>query len=203
VNGLLNSTANATFTLRFWSNPAGTSQAESYLGSQTVTTNGSGNALFSFSAPAVPVGRTITATATDANGNTSEISDPVTSAPPPAVDRHRGVLGFRTAGFKAKGSYIYFAVTNRVDFDFKLTITGRDGRVRGMKRAPAFKTVKTMIKAGKKKTIKLKVSPTVIKAITQRLKKHTSVMRRPSILLKNTTTRASRRYHPRIVVRRR
>ena len=92
-------------------------------------------------------------------------------------------------------------MTNRVDFDFKVTVTGRDGKVSGVK-APAFKSVKATIKAGKKKTIKLKVSSKQLKAIKKQLKKHSKVTRRPSIRVSNTTTGTSRQYKPRIVVKR-
>jgi hypothetical protein len=79
VAGSLNSTPFATFTLDFYANstadPSGFGPGERYLGSTTLTTDASGNACFSvtLSAAANP-GDSITATATDAAGNTSEFS---------------------------------------------------------------------------------------------------------------------------------
>ncbi len=81
VTGLLNSTANTTFDLDFYSNSACSNfpreflQGEVYLGSAPVTTDGSGNAPFTVSTlPAVANGSRISATATDPSGNTSEVS---------------------------------------------------------------------------------------------------------------------------------
>ncbi|MFL5341107.1 MAG: beta strand repeat-containing protein, partial [Gemmataceae bacterium] len=83
VQGSLHSTANATFTLDFYANsvadPSGYGQGQRWLGSADITTDGSGNVTFDsdqFSAllGASSLGEWITATATDANGNTSEFS---------------------------------------------------------------------------------------------------------------------------------
>ena len=82
VNGSLNTMANATCTLQFFygSNRQGhqlTDAAPILLGERQVTTDGGGNASFSFSfaAPAGTTGGWVTATATDAAGNTSEFAD--------------------------------------------------------------------------------------------------------------------------------
>jgi hypothetical protein len=79
IEGVLNSTANNTFRLEFFSNnacdPSGNGEGERFLGSTDVTTDGSGNVSFGVSFPAVvPVGQFVTATATDSNSNTSEFS---------------------------------------------------------------------------------------------------------------------------------
>ena len=78
VTGTLNSTANSTFAIELFSNTAcdtsGNGEGETYLTRTTVTTNAAGLANFSVATGLVPVGRFITATATDANGNTSEFS---------------------------------------------------------------------------------------------------------------------------------
>ena len=81
VTGLLNSTANTTFDLDFYSNPACSNfpreflQGETYLGSAQVTTDGSCNGPFTVTTlPAVPSGSRISVTATDPSGNTSEFS---------------------------------------------------------------------------------------------------------------------------------
>jgi hypothetical protein len=78
IAGTLASSPGSTFTIDFYSSssvdPSGYGQGEHYLGSVPVTTNGSGLASFS-AAFASDSGRPfITATATDAAGNTSEFS---------------------------------------------------------------------------------------------------------------------------------
>ncbi len=78
VAGNFNSLANRTYTIEFFSNPSGAAnsytQGRTYLGSITVTTDGSGNATFSQTL-AVSVASTdfITATATD--NTTNETSE--------------------------------------------------------------------------------------------------------------------------------
>lgn len=79
VFGTINSAPNATFILEFYSNPTAEpslfGEGKTYLGTMNVTTNGIGNANFNFVPPVgVFGGEFITATATDANGNTSEFS---------------------------------------------------------------------------------------------------------------------------------
>jgi uncharacterized repeat protein (TIGR01451 family) len=82
VNGTFNSGANMTYTLDFYASPApdatGFGQGKRYLSSEPVTTDSSGNATFSFSLTAsTSPGEWITATATDASGDTSEFSQAV------------------------------------------------------------------------------------------------------------------------------
>ena len=80
IAGTLNSTASTTFTVEFFSNPAGTSQGRTFLGSTSTTTNGACNASFNPTlAATVSAGLNITATATDPSGNTSEFSAVVAS----------------------------------------------------------------------------------------------------------------------------
>ncbi len=81
VQGVLNSVASKTYDIDVYANPPCASQpqefleAEEYLGSFQVTTDGSGNASFDHTLPAITeVGARISATATDPDGNTSEIS---------------------------------------------------------------------------------------------------------------------------------
>jgi CSLREA domain-containing protein len=79
VNARLNSTPNRTFTVQFFSNPAGGDEGKKFMGQKSVTTDGSGNVSFSFSpAQKVGLGRTVTATATNPAGSTSEFSAPRT-----------------------------------------------------------------------------------------------------------------------------
>jgi hypothetical protein len=85
IEGTLNSTANSTFTLDFYANdacdPSGNGEGKTYLGSANVMT--AGNCIADFTGanhititPPSPVsaGQRVTATATDAAGNTSEFS---------------------------------------------------------------------------------------------------------------------------------
>ena len=78
ISGALHSAANTEFRLDFFANqafdPTLYGEGEFYLGSHTVTTDGSGNVDFSVTLPAGLSGRYVTATATDPNGNTSEFS---------------------------------------------------------------------------------------------------------------------------------
>ena len=77
VTGTLNSAPNAQFNVSLFSNsacdPSGFGEGENVLGVLTVTTNAAGDATFSTSVNA-QAGQFITATATDAGGNTSEFS---------------------------------------------------------------------------------------------------------------------------------
>ena len=76
IQGALHSAASKDYELDFFSNstcdPSGFGEGETYLGSKTVTANASGDATFSVAFP-VEAHR-VTATATDPNGNTSELS---------------------------------------------------------------------------------------------------------------------------------
>lgn len=79
VSGTLNSAASTAFTVDFYANPScdasGNGEGQTYLGTTTVNTNGSGNGSFVVTGlPATSVGNAITATATDPANNTSEFS---------------------------------------------------------------------------------------------------------------------------------
>ncbi|MEN3332392.1 MAG: hypothetical protein V7641_1757 [Blastocatellia bacterium] len=79
IRGTLNSKANSPFTLDFYANsacdPSGLGEGEAFISSSTVATDASGNATFSLTLPgALNPGQVVTATATDAAGNTSEFS---------------------------------------------------------------------------------------------------------------------------------
>jgi hypothetical protein len=82
VNGTLAAAANTTYRIEFFasSNDTPPGQGQTPLGSLTATTDATGLARFTFRA-ARPVGSgaSITATATDPAGNTSEFSAPVTA----------------------------------------------------------------------------------------------------------------------------
>jgi hypothetical protein len=76
IRGKLDSTPNKTFTVQFYSNPLGTDEGKTLLGSATASTNGSGDATFAFSTKKpIRLGQNITATATGTTG-TSEFSAP-------------------------------------------------------------------------------------------------------------------------------
>src|SRR5262249_17589441 len=90
VTGTLNAAANTTFTVDVYANPtadaSGYGQGQYYLGHATVTTDANGNASFSadFSCAnlpggTLPSGWSVSATATDLGGNTSEFSPDVTT----------------------------------------------------------------------------------------------------------------------------
>jgi CSLREA domain-containing protein len=79
ISGTLNSTASTTFRIEFFSNtvcdPSGNGEGQVFLGSTSVTTNGSCTADINFVVPNASIsGQYITATATDSNNNTSEFS---------------------------------------------------------------------------------------------------------------------------------
>jgi parallel beta-helix repeat protein len=79
VRGTLGSKANQTYSVDFYSDaacdPSGNGEGRTYLGSADVTTDANGDAAIAETLSAdVPVGQVVTATATDASGNTSEFS---------------------------------------------------------------------------------------------------------------------------------
>ena len=79
ITGTFNSGPGANYILDFYANstcdPMGHGEGERYLGSASVVTDSHGDATFSVVLPVgAPVGWTITATATDPAGNTSEFS---------------------------------------------------------------------------------------------------------------------------------
>jgi Ca2+-binding RTX toxin-like protein len=75
VSGYLDSTPNMTFTIQLYANASsGHGQGQDYLGQTQVTTDSTGQATFSFTYKPQPGVPFLSATATDANGNTSEFS---------------------------------------------------------------------------------------------------------------------------------
>jgi Calx-beta domain/Domain of unknown function (DUF4214) len=91
VNGSLNSTPSTSYELEFYANSgchaSGNGEGARPLGKTTVTTDGSGNVSFSAQVGTSNAGETITATATDPNGNTSEFS-------PCDASKARGIAQF-------------------------------------------------------------------------------------------------------------
>ncbi len=75
IRGTLDSTRNFTFRIEFFSNPTGTNEGRTLIGYKNVTTGTDGKASFVFRPTmVVSPGRTVTATATNPGGNTSEFS---------------------------------------------------------------------------------------------------------------------------------
>ena len=100
VDGSLNSIPNTTFTLQFFANavadPSGHGQGRLLLGTDPVTTDVNGNAVFSFLfRTPTPAGQFVTATATDPAGNTSEFSAAV------LVQHLSGMIQFSAASYSA------------------------------------------------------------------------------------------------------
>lgn len=80
ISGTLDSTPSQTFTIDFYSNPAGScdpsgnGEGRTYLGSKSTTTDANGLGGFRFNPATLNVNDVVTATATDSAGNTSEFS---------------------------------------------------------------------------------------------------------------------------------
>ena len=92
IVGVLNSTPSTQFTIDFYANPPCAArpqeflEGEVYLGSAAVTTNASGNATIDTSiGPPQPPGSRYSATATDPDGNTSEMSQRIVFSLNPPV----------------------------------------------------------------------------------------------------------------------
>jgi Astacin (Peptidase family M12A) len=107
ISGTLNSAANGSFPIDVYrnfqpdENIGGYGEGQFYLGTVSVTTDGSGNANFSLTNTAGNyAGQYITATATDANGNTSEFDLAVlVTNLPVASAQFIGPYQSRTNGF--------------------------------------------------------------------------------------------------------
>ena len=105
IQGRLNSLANTTFDLDFYSNPCvGRPQdflaGKTYLGSAQVTTDGSGNAVINVVLPVtLAAEEKVTATATDPDGNTSEFSQRIVLSSNPSSGKPAGVAGVTLTGF--------------------------------------------------------------------------------------------------------
>jgi hypothetical protein len=123
ILGTLNSTAATNFAIDFYLNTntdgLANSEGRTYIGSKNVTTDGAGNASFSFnSTVALALGQYVTATATSlpttqfapqAVGDTSEFSSPqiVAIAPPTAASAQLGGRITNYAGAEIAGAIVY------------------------------------------------------------------------------------------------
>src|SRR5262249_39786928 len=96
ITGTLNSAPSETFHLEFFASPtadpSGYGEGKTYLGSTSVTTDSSGHASFSVTAPVGNLaGQVISATATDPGNNTSEFCKAVVASSPPGQPGDAGL----------------------------------------------------------------------------------------------------------------
>jgi trimeric autotransporter adhesin len=86
IVGTLTSTASTAFHIEFFASPTcdllGTGEGRDFLGSGSATTSHGGVATINSTVPSATGGKSITATATDPDGNTSEFSNCVTASGP-------------------------------------------------------------------------------------------------------------------------
>ena len=105
--GTLNSKPNQTYTADFFQTPSchafGNGEGKTLLGSATLTTNASGNAIYNLTGFPIAVGQVITATATDSSGNTSEFSQCLTATNSPGNISFNAATGtaVENSGFAA------------------------------------------------------------------------------------------------------
>jgi ELWxxDGT repeat protein/autotransporter-associated beta strand protein len=89
IQGTLTAAAGATYTLDFFNspapNPSGFGEGQTLLGSTTVTTDDKGNAGFTVAFAASAPGQFVSATATDASGNTSAFSRSLSNKTVPSI----------------------------------------------------------------------------------------------------------------------
>ena len=119
VLGRLNSATNRNFFIDIYrspvADPTGYGEGQFYVGTASVTTDGSGNATFAFTNAAGNYsGQSFSATATSAGGDTSEFGADVlaTNAPAPSA-RFTGPLTWRANGF-------VLALTIQTNFGYRL-----------------------------------------------------------------------------------
>ncbi len=113
VRGTLNSRPNRTYLIEFFVGgaPVGKkAQADQYLGSIEVRTDGSGNAAFTFNAPKALAGKFITATATSqTTGDTSELAKTIAAT----VDKSRPQVAILKTSGLTFGSTVHLEGTAR------------------------------------------------------------------------------------------
>ena len=138
VLGTLNSNAASGFTVEFFASPqcdpSGYGEGQVFLGTTTVTTNGSGDAAFDVSLPvSVQPGWFVSATATaTASGSTSEFSAcvPVTGSPLLWADLGQGLAGtsgiprLRGSGSLTAASTVLWSLTNAKRTTSSLFVVG-------------------------------------------------------------------------------
>jgi parallel beta-helix repeat protein len=131
VVGSLDSLPNTAYTIDFYASaaadPSGYGQGQTYLGSALVTTNSASHATFAPLLPAVAPGSVITATATDAAGNTSEFAADLALQPLADLDvSAAGVLTYTASPGIANNVTISLAggVYTVTDTSERLFVTG-------------------------------------------------------------------------------
>ena len=119
ISGALNSLANGTFPIDVYRSPSpdyytgGYGQGQSYVGTVSVTTDGSGNATFALTDNTGNyAGQYFTATTTAATGDTSEFSLAVLATNAPSA-QFTGPYQLRTNGFA-------FALTLQTNFNYRI-----------------------------------------------------------------------------------
>jgi len=117
ASGTFNSRTNASFRLEFFANSSadanGFGEGQTYLGFLNVTTDGNGNAGFTFTHPAaLPLDNYFTATATDANNNTSEFSRARRIVPFDSVDLNVSIADSADPTPHATNYFYTVTVTN-------------------------------------------------------------------------------------------
>jgi len=117
VQGRLSSAASTSFFIDLYRNLAG-SQGQFYLGTVSVTTDGSGNASFDYTnSGGNYAGQAITTTATSANGDTSEFSAAVTASNVTTPSAQFGTLmSWQSSGF-------VFNLTFTTNFSYHIQAT--------------------------------------------------------------------------------
>jgi hypothetical protein len=119
ISGTLNSAANGTFSIDVYRNasadPSDYGQGQFYAGTASVTTDGSGNGIFSLTNfTANYAGQFFTATATAAGGDTSEFgADVLATNAPAAFAQFAGPFQSRAAGF-------IFHLTLQTNFNYRI-----------------------------------------------------------------------------------
>lgn len=131
VTGTLASAPNSTYRIDLfstdWPDPTGFGQAETFVGAVSVTTDGLGNATFTTNVN-LPQGQNyVTATSTDANGNTSEFSLTIAStagaAPPGLRDLSVNSADEGSASFVLTANGTGFASGATIDFNGAALVT--------------------------------------------------------------------------------
>jgi parallel beta-helix repeat protein len=107
ISGTLNSTPSRTFWIDVYRNatadPSGYGQGQTYVGSVSVNTTGSGNAVFSLTAAGNFSGQYFSATATDqTTGDTSEFNADVLATNGPAPPTFVAPISLTSTGFTTK-----------------------------------------------------------------------------------------------------
>jgi hypothetical protein len=103
ISGTLNSTAGGTYFIDVYRNPApdpsGYGQGRYYVGSASLTTDGTGNGQFTLSASGNYAGQYFSATATSSDGDTSEFDADALAVNGPGPPEFSGPFSLTSAGF--------------------------------------------------------------------------------------------------------